>query len=197
MTWTLAGTILIACNCDWGCPCNVNGRPTNGDCEGGWTWQVERGSFGDVVLDGLAFAVFADWPGAIHEGGGRAVALVDDRADEAQQQALTALVRGEAGGPWAIFITTYELDGPHPAPFEISIDGDRSSYRIGEVAHLELEPITNPVTGAEIHPSLSLPEGLVTKQAALLSSKTFWIRDGVAYDQSGRYGALGAFAYSR
>src|SRR4029077_3803535 len=104
---------------------------------------------GDVVLDGLALAVFADWPGAIHEGGGRAVALLDERADEAQHQALTALVRGEAGGPWAIFITTYELDGPHTAPFEIAIDEDRSSYRIGDVARLELEPITNPVTGAE------------------------------------------------
>jgi len=196
VSWTLEGTILIACSCDWGCPCNVNGRPTNGDCEGGWTWNVERGHYEDVVLDGLAFAVFADWPGAIHEGGGRAVALVDDRADEAQRQALTALVRGEAGGPWAIFSTTYELDGPHPAPFEIAIDGDRSSYRIGDFARLELEPITNPVTGAEIHPSISLPEGLVTKQAALLSSKTFWIRNGVAHDHSGRYGALGSFAYS-
>ena len=196
MSWTLEGTILVACNCDWGCPCNVNGRPTLGKCEGGWVWHAHRGHFGDVALDGLSLAVFADWPGAIHEGNGTAVALLDDRADGAQRDALTRLVQGEAGGPWAIFITTYELDGPHPAPFEVRIDGDRSSYRIGDVARLELEPITNPLSGAEIHPSITLPEGLVTKQAALLSSKTFQVRNGVAYDPSGRYGALGTFSYA-
>jgi hypothetical protein len=38
--WALRGTVMIACNCDYGCPCNVNGRPTNGDCEGGWTWHI-------------------------------------------------------------------------------------------------------------------------------------------------------------
>jgi hypothetical protein len=196
MSWTLEGTILIACNCDWGCPCNVNGHPTTGSCEGGWTWSIDRGRYDDVTLDGLSLAVFADWPAAIHEGGGRAVALVDDRADSAQSAALTTLVRGDAGGPWGLFINTYELEGPHRAAFEVHVDGDTSRYRIGEAAELELEPIRNPVTGAEIHPSLDLPEGLVTKRAFLVSSKTFWVRDGVAYDHSGRYGAFGPFAYT-
>jgi hypothetical protein len=196
MSWSLEGTILIACNCDWGCPCNVNARPTNGDCEGGWTWSVERGRYDDVSLDSLAFSIFADWPGAIHEGGGRAVAFFDERAEPEQREALKRLVRGDAGGPWSIFITTYELDGPHPAPIEIWIDGDRSGYRIGDLALLELEPIRNPVTGGEIHPSIALPEGLVTRSASLLSSKTFRISNGVAYDHSGRYGAVGPFAYS-
>ena len=45
-TWTLKGTLMIACNCDYGCPCNVNGRPTTGKCEGGWTWHIESGSYG-------------------------------------------------------------------------------------------------------------------------------------------------------
>src|SRR5262245_31089803 len=38
--WELTGTVLVACNCDWGCPCNFNARPTAGKCEGGWTWHV-------------------------------------------------------------------------------------------------------------------------------------------------------------
>jgi hypothetical protein len=196
MSWSLSGTILIACNCDWGCPCNVNGRPTEGHCEGGWTWHVETGSFGDVSLDGLSFSVFADWPGAIHEGGGQAVAFVDEQAGDEQLEALRTIVRGDAGGPWSLFIATYELSGPHPAPYEVVLDGDRSRYRIGDVAELELEPITNPVSGAEIHPRLILPEGLVTDEAALLSSRRFAVRDGIAYDHSGRYGAVGPFAYS-
>src|SRR5213083_649569 len=107
-SWHLSGKVLVACNCDWGCPCNVNGRPTTGKCEGGWTWHVDTGHCGDTSLEGLRFWIFADGPGAIHEGGGQADGYSDERADGAQQHALTALMRGEAGDPWAIFINTYE-----------------------------------------------------------------------------------------
>jgi len=187
---------MIACNCDYGCPCNVNGLPTTGDCEGGWTWHVDSGRYQEAILDGLNFSIFADWPGAIHEGGGRAVAYVDERADRSQQEALTALVRGEAGGPWGIFSTTYELDGPHPAPYAVEVAGERSSYRIGGVAELQVEPIRNPVTGSDVHPRLLLPEGLLARDLGLFSSQRFKVKGHVAYDHSGRYAAVGAFSNS-
>ena len=84
-------------------------------------------------LDGLTIAVLADWPGAIHEGNGKAIVVYDERADERQREALEALGRGEAGGPWGIFINTYELLRIEPAPFELTIDGERSGYKIGDV----------------------------------------------------------------
>ncbi len=194
--WSVRGTLMIACNCDYGCPCNVNGRPTTGKCEGGWTWHVDEGRFGDTSLDRLNFSVYADWPGAIHEGGGRATAFVDEQADDEQRRALTTLIRGEAGGPWGIFINTYELEGPTPVPYEVEVAGERSSFRIGSVAELQVEPITNPVTGAEVHPRLILPEGLVTNEANLFRSKRFRVEDGVRYDHSGRYAAVCPFSYS-
>jgi hypothetical protein len=194
--WTIEGTLLIACNCDYGCPCNVNGRPSMGKCEGGWTWHVESGRYGETALDGLNFSIFADWPGAIHEGGGRAAAYVDERADEAQRAAITAFAHGEAGGPWAIFISTYDLEGPHPTPYEVGVDGERSHYRIGEVAELQVEPITNPVTGNEIRPRLALPEGLVANDVGLFRSQTFRVDGGVSYDHSGRYAAVAPFSYA-
>ena len=86
-TWRLSGKVLVTCNCDWGCPCNFNARPTTGKCEGGWTWHIDSGSYGDVTLNGLSFSVYANWPGAIHEGNGEAVTLIDERADEAQRTA--------------------------------------------------------------------------------------------------------------
>ena len=196
VAWTLQGTMMVACNCDFGCPCNVNGRPTTGKCEGGWTWAIESGRYGDTVLDGLGFSIFADWPGAIHEGGGRAVGFLDDRADDAQRPALERLMRGEAGGPWGIFIDTYELEGPHTAPYEVEVAGERSRYRIGDSAHLEMEPIRNPVTGNDVHPRLVLPEGLLTGDLALYASAVFNVQGSVAYDHSGRYAAMGAFSYS-
>src|SRR5207253_921069 len=116
----MKGTLVIACNCDFGCPCNFNGRPTTGKCEGGWTWHIERGSYGDVPLDGLSLSVLCDWPGAIHEGSGRAAIFLDERADERQQAALSGLARGEAGGPWGIFANTFSsVDGPHRMRYEL------------------------------------------------------------------------------
>ena len=40
--WQLQGTVGVACNCDYGCPCNFNALPSKGKCEGQWTWHVER-----------------------------------------------------------------------------------------------------------------------------------------------------------
>ena len=194
--WQLKGTLVIACNCDYGCPCNFNARPSTGDCEGGWIWNVDEGTFGDVRLDGLTFGLFADWPGAIHEGGGNAVSFLDERADEAQREAIVELMRGGHGGPWAIFINTYELDGPRPAPFDVQLNGFESRITIGETVELELDTIKNPVTGAEVHPGAVLPEGLVCKEMAFGTTTTYRVADGVSYDHSGKYSAVAPFEYA-
>ena len=31
--WTIKGRVLVACNCDWGCPCQFEGDPTHGHCQ--------------------------------------------------------------------------------------------------------------------------------------------------------------------
>lgn len=193
--WKLGGTVLIACSCDWGCPCNFNARPTNGRCEGGWTWLVEEGHYGDIRLDGLLVSVFARWPGAIHDGGGRATAFMDERADAAQRRALTQLLRGEAGGPWGVFINTYALTGPHASAYHLELAEQRSRLRVGDTVHLELEPIRNPVTGADAHPEIVLPEGLVVRRASLAASRVFRVGGELDYDHSGQYTAVGPFAY--
>jgi hypothetical protein len=194
--WQLNGDVLIACNCDWGCPCNFNARPSRGHCEGGWIWAIEKGHVNDVRVDGLGVALFADWPGAIHEGGGRAACYVDDRADEAQRVALTSVLRGELGGPWGLFTKTYQLADPALARFDINLADYRSRATIGDLIELELQAIRNPVTQAEVHPEIVLPEGLVVKRGTVAASKVFRVRGGVEYDHSGQYAAFGPFDYS-
>jgi hypothetical protein len=194
--WRVNGTIIIACNCDWGCPCNFNAPPTRGDCEGGWVWAIADGHVSDVSVSGLKVALFADWPSAIHEGGGRAICYVDERADDLQREALTELLHGRLGGPWGIFIKTYELTGPEPVAFDVDVNGYETRCRIGGVVDLELEKIRNPVTQVEVHPELVLPEGLVVKTGRLASSKVFQVRDAVEYDHSGKYAAFGPFDYA-
>lgn len=193
--WELRGTVLVGCNCDYGCPCNFNAPPSTGDCEGGWVWHIEEGTYEEVDLSGLTLGLFADWPGAIHEGGGKAVAFYDERADERQAEALEALLRGGEGGPWGIFINTYELSGVQATPVEVEIDGERSRYKIGDLAELQMEPIKNPVTGDEIRSGVLLPKGLVFNEGWCASSSVFRVNDGVSYDHSGKQAEYADFAY--
>ena len=197
-TWTLNGTVLIACNCDYGCPCNFNARPSRGKCEGGWTWHVERGSFDGVSLDGLNFSVYANWPGAIHEGNGQAVILVDERANDRQRDAIATIVGGKVGGPWGVLAWTWatKVQGPLPVPYDLQLNGLGSRLKAGNVVELESTLIKNPVSGKDVHPRMILPEGLIVKEADLGCSKIFRIGEGVPMDHSGQYAAIGRFAYA-
>ena len=196
-TWQLSGTVTLACNCDYGCPCNFNARPTQGHCEGEWTWHVASGRYGDAGLGGLNFTLACDWPGAIHEGNGEALILIDERADASQRNAIQTVLGGQVGGPWAIISKTLaRVQGPLFVPYEVTLEGVRSRVKAGHVLELELEPIRNPVTGAPVHPQIVLPEGFVWKEGSAASSKVFRVRDGIRYDHTGKYAALAPFEYS-
>src|SRR4051812_41655377 len=177
MAMQLSGDVLIACNCDFGCPCNFNALPSKGFCQGGWIWMIDQGRVDDVSVAGLATAVFAVWPGAIHEGGGRATCYVDARADQAQRAALTRVLRGELGGPWGIFSKTYTLAPPVFAGFDVDLAQHASRASIGDAIQLEFQTIRNPVTHAEVHPEVVLPEGLVVKRGAMAASSVFRVND--------------------
>jgi hypothetical protein len=195
-SWNLSGRVVITCNCDWGCPCNFNARPSHGRCEGGWTWHVDRGSFGEVTLDDLNFSVFVKWPGAIHEGNGEGVILIDERARSEQRSAIETLVGGTVGGPWGILGWTWpKVHGPFAVPYEITFDGVRTQVRCGTDVEIAGAPIRNPVNGSEAYPGVLLPQGLIVKQAELGATSRFTVSRGISFDHSGQYLAVGNFDY--
>jgi hypothetical protein len=161
-TWWIKGSIVQSCNCSWGCPCNFQAPPTHGDCEGGWVIHIDQGRLDDVDLANLNFAIMADWPHAIHEG----------------------------GGPFAVFMNTYKLESTSYAPFDVRIDGPRSHATIGATVKLELESIRNPVTGVELSPMVVLPEGMMYSESVRYSSKAFKVSDGIQYEYSGTDAAV-------
>jgi hypothetical protein len=196
-SWKVTGQVLISCNCDWGCPCNFNARPTTGKCEGGWTWHVDRGTYGGVALDGLNFSVYANWPGAIHEGNGEALLLIDERANAAQRAAIETLLGGKVGGPWGVLGWTWpKVHGPHAVAYDITFDGIKSCLKCGQDVEVVGGPIRNPVTGVESHPGIVLPEGIIVKRGDLGMSERFRVARGVNYDHSGKYLAVGPFDYA-
>ena len=196
-SWALKGTVLVACNCDYGCPCNFNARPSHGKCEGGWTWHVQDGVFDGVRLDGLNFSLYVNWPGAIHEGNGEALILVDERADDRQRQAIGTLLSGQVGGTWGTLAWTWPtVHGPKPVAYEIELNGIATRIRAGDSLDVVSTTIKNPVTGAEVHPAVVLPEGIIMKHADLGCSSVFRLRDVVSMDHTGQYTAVGPFEYS-
>ena len=195
--WRLSGRVLVACNCDWGCPCNFNARPTAGKCEGGWTWHIDQGSADRVKLDDLNFSVYVNWPAAIHEGNGEGVILIDERADAAQRSAIEVLLGGKVGGPWGVLAWTWpKIHGPFASSYDLVFDGVKSRLKCGEHVVIEGTPIKNPASGAEAYPGVVLPQGIIFKKGDFGATSCFRVTSGIAYDHSGKYLAVGQFDYA-
>jgi hypothetical protein len=62
-------------------------------------FQIERGRYGALTLDGLGFIVLALTPEAMGKGNWSVGVIADDRATPEQRDALTAIASGGAGGP--------------------------------------------------------------------------------------------------
>ena len=172
--WTVQGDYFQACSCDYGCPCEFEAPPTQGFCEDVSVWRIQRGSYGDISLDGLGFGVAARWPGPLHEGNGTAVPYFDERANEQQRDALLKIITGQAKGtgPFEIVITTLSnVLEPQYVPFHFDLQGKNSSARKGDTASVAFEPIKNPVTGEPEGIRVVHDSGFFFKEADVVSAK--------------------------
>ncbi len=189
--WKYRAEMINACNCDWGCPCNFNAKPTNGFCEGVYAAHITGGLCADTKLDGVKYAWGAKWPRAIHEGGGTARIWVEETASEAQKRALEEILKGKHGGlPWTILAATIDhwLETTY-VPFEWHYEGSRSRYKAGTEVQATLDPMRNAVTGVEASATVMLPNGIVSKQLEVTATKTFAVFSrGLKFAAPGKYG---------
>jgi hypothetical protein len=194
-SYSLKGVFVAGCSCDWGCPCNFEAPPTQGFCEGGGIWQVEQGHYRHVPLDGLRFGMFAHSPAALHLGNVTMLALVDDRADARQREAIEAML--PTVQPFSIFYSlTSTFLGLHYVAIEVQLEGIRSRVTIPGTLELALAPITNPVTGEEEPATLLKPKGFTSQVQELCATAVLrFSREGLAYDHSGKYGEFSPFEY--
>jgi hypothetical protein len=199
--WSMKGAIMGPCNCDWGCPCNFDARPTQGHCDGIYVWAIQEGRYGQTPLDGLSFVWVVSHPGAVHEGNGTEAWLIDERADARQRAALETLARGDGvGAPFEILASTVSKRlGVIYAPIEVKLDGIRSEFKVGggRICEIAMTRIKNPVTGAEEELYLDKPTGFTSKRSELgMSSVARVDADGLAFDVSGLYAEYAEFEYA-
>jgi len=194
--WRLRGDQVQACNCDWGCPCNFNARPSRGNCEGAWVWHIREGEVDGLDLAGCTVALACRWPGAIHEGNGTGLPIIDASASEQQREALLTLLSGSLGGPWRIIAATLStVLAPRFVAFETRIAGPDTVVRAGDLLAMEFEVLRNPVSGAALHPEVVKPEGFVNKRSGIGRSKRFRVGGGIDYDWSGQDAEWAEFEY--
>ena len=101
MKWKISGEYMESCNCDYLCPCiftNPQAPVTYDHCTSLQVYRIDRGAHGDVKLDGLAFALIIRSGKVMSEGNWIFAGIVDQAANDAQREALTAIVSGKAGG---------------------------------------------------------------------------------------------------
>jgi hypothetical protein len=97
----LTGQYIEARTCDvWTAACFANAEVNLGGKHAVLGWKVDKGSLGDVRLDGLgvvAVVAASDTLGLKQTGPAQAVLIVDSRADAAQRAALIRLARRQGG----------------------------------------------------------------------------------------------------
>jgi hypothetical protein len=131
-SWKVAGSYFEACNCDVACPCVFMSPPTSGECTVLLAWHIDQGRFGETGLDGLNAALAAYSPGHMMETKWKVALYVDDKADQGQQDALTQIFYGQAGGHLAGLAPLIgEVLGVKTVPIEFRSEGKRRSLRLG------------------------------------------------------------------
>jgi hypothetical protein len=150
--WTVAGQYYETCNCDFVCPCipgQMAVKPTKGNCTFAMSFNINRGKFGDLSLDGLGFVVVGFTPEEMGKGNWSAGVIVDERANAAQRDAIVAIASGAAGGPMAALsgmITKFL--GVQSAPIRFDRDGAKWSVDAGGFLSMSAEPAMGVDPGA-------------------------------------------------
>lgn len=146
LAWKVQGQYYETCSCDFVCGCvpaQLMVKPTKGSCTFAMAFQVERGHFGDVPLDGLGFIVVGVTPEEMGKGNWSVGVVVDERATTEQRDAITGIASGGAGGPMAALsglVGTFL--GVESAPIEFARNGVSWSVNASNLVRMSAQGAT-------------------------------------------------------
>jgi hypothetical protein len=192
--WMVRGMEFANCNCNWGCPCQFGAPTTYGNCEALVCGHLEEGHFNETSLDGLDWALLLYWPGEIAQGNGKQQAIIDERADPEQREALRKILHGESTAPGATHFFVYNstmatvLETLY-APIELSIDVDERTLdlKIDGLAESNGRPIISKFSGQPVRSRINLPDGFEYTFAEMGNGNST-VRAGIELDLKDSYG---------
>ncbi|NOR71791.1 MAG: DUF1326 domain-containing protein [Methylomarinum sp.] len=149
ISWKLQGSYFETCNCETACPCVWLQAPSEGDCKLLVAWHIESGHFGNQTLENLNVALACYAPGDMKEGNWQAALYIDERADDAQVDAITQIFSGQQGGHLAILMSfVSDVLGIQKVKIDYKEEGNKRFMSIPGIAQAEIESIKG-ITGAE------------------------------------------------
>jgi len=146
--WQISGQYMESCNCDFLCPCiytNPQGEVTFDHCTAALIFRIDKGQSGGTPLDGLSFALMIRSGKVMADGNWVFAGVVDERANDAQRQALSAIVSGQVGGPPGRIRSTLVSDfrGVEFKPIDVRIEGLKRSVSIPDIVSFEIEGVAS------------------------------------------------------
>jgi hypothetical protein len=133
-SWRVTGDWFDVCRCTVPCACTFAQAPNDGTCEGILAWHIREGNYGDVKLEDLNIVGVGGFQGNIWTGEAKNSAMgffIDERADEAQREALQTIWGGEAGGwPAGFAQLIEEVRGIEYAQIEFELADDLAHWRV-------------------------------------------------------------------
>jgi hypothetical protein len=200
--WYVEGIEFGSCNCAYGCPCQFEALPTQGNCRGFEVLHINKGHFGEVGLEGLKVAMVYAWPGPIFEGKGEIQAIIDERADARQREALVKIVHGEeteegATHWWVYRAMSDKIHEPliKPIEYEVNVEARTARVVIPGVLESVGSPIKSPATGAEHRVRIDIPSGIEFELAEVGSASTK-ARGAIELDLTDTYGQFNMLRHS-
>ena len=197
MTWSVKGQYFESCNCEAACPCVFLSPPTEDDCTVLVGWHIDEGEFEGTTLAGLNVAMAVHSPGHMAQVEWQAALYFDDRASEAQSQALAAIFSGQAGGhPARLASHIGEVLGAGPASIEFERVGKRTSMTIAGIADVAIAAITGQGDGEVTvggHP-LAIAPGFAAEVAR--SEHLTFEDHGMKWELAETNGFYSGFAYA-
>ena len=134
----LEGTALWECQCTaHACPCQKNGAPEHGTCEAADFVHIRTGRYGKLRLDGLNAVLVGNLVDK-NESRLYATIYIDQKADSAQRDAITAIIQFVNG--------SYETSPLHASqvravPVAFSESPDKTTYTLSIPGILEEKTI--------------------------------------------------------
>jgi hypothetical protein len=145
MAYSMEGTLLEVCTCNILCPCWVGEDPDNPTCDSVFAYHIDKGTVNGTDVTGRTLALLVHIPGNVLKGNWKVALVVDDKANDDQQQALVDVWSGKLGGPVADLAGLVgEVVGVEKAPITYEIQEGKGTLKVGGYAEAVMEPYRSP-----------------------------------------------------
>jgi len=194
--WKLQGSYFETCNCEVACPCVWLQPPSEGDCKLLVAWHIDKGHFAEQSLNNLNIALACYAPANMKDGNWQAALYIDQRANDAQFDAITQIFSGQQGGHLEILMSfVTEVLGIKKVKIDYKEQGNKRFMSIPDIAQVEIESIQG-ITGAQS--TISNPPLCVVSShpATVAKSKKYQYQDfDKDWQFNDRNGFYSAFSY--